>query len=104
MTDDLLLLSRSFETYELPKEKKYLMRYFENPIQEAFIKYFFTFGNYKNFTDHTGLSVQKKWLQTLHRKLIVLEKAHKEAKLNFDMQGLVKIEKGKYKFSPHIYK
>lgn len=101
---DLLLLSRQFETVELPKEKKYLLRYFDNPVQEAFLKYFFVFDNYINFCDHTGYVVQKKWLKHLHEKLKTIEKAHKDARSNFDMAGLVEIEKGEFKFSRHLPK
>jgi hypothetical protein len=95
---DLLLLSRNFETYELPKEKKYIMRYFKTPIQLAFLKYFMVFNDYKNFTDHTGISAQIKYLHSLHEKLIAIEKAHRQARIDMDMSGLVLIEKGKYKF------
>ncbi len=99
MSRDLFLLGRQFDFYELPKEKKYLLNYFDTPIQEAFLKYFFVFGDYKNFTDHTGNVVQMRWLKVLHEKLITIEKAHKEARANMDMAGLVDIEKGKLKFS-----
>jgi len=98
---DLLLLSREFDNYQLLKEKKYLLNYFDSVIQEAFLKYYFVFHDFKNFTDHTGISVQPKWLKNLHEKLQIIEKAHKEAKLNFDMAGVLEIENGNYKFNKH---
>ena len=101
MSRDLLLLSREFETYQLPKDKKYLLKYFDSPVQESFLKYFFVFNDFVNFTDHTGISVQPKWLRNLHEKLQIIEKAHKEAKANMDMPGLLQIEKGKFKFNKH---
>lgn len=101
---DLLLLARKFETYELPKDKKYLLNYFDNELQEAFLKYFFVFKDYDNFIDHTGIFVQKKWLDSLYKKLLSIEQAHKDAKSNFDMSGLLAIERGKFKFTRHPYK
>ena len=98
---DLILLSRKFETYDLPKEKKYLLTYFDSELQLAFIKYYFVFGEYTNFTDHTGFAVQKKWLDNLYEKLLIIENAHKKAKSEFDMKGVLAIEKGKFKFMKH---
>ena len=95
---DLKLLSFQLETIELPKEKKYLFKYFDTPLQIAFLKYIHVFGDYKNFVDHTGLSCQLKWLKTLHQKLQRLEKLHKEARFNMDLEGLARIESGKQKF------
>lgn len=101
MSRDLLLLSREFDNYQIPKDKKYLLNYFDSQIQEAFLKYYFVFQDYKNFTDHTGISAQKKWLQNLHEKLQIIEKAHKQAKSNFDMSGVLEIETGNFKFNKH---
>lgn len=101
MNRDLLLLARQFESYQLPKEKKYLLKYFDSPVQQAFLKYFLIFHEYKNFTDHTGIAVQPHWLKNLCEKLHILEKAHKEAKQNLDMAGVLQIEKGKFKFNKH---
>ena len=100
-TRDLSLISREFENLEFPKEKRYLLKYFGTVLQVAFLKYFFVFGEYDNFydnfVDHTGLSCRPKWLKELNQKLRKLEAAHKEAKLNMDMETLAKIEMGKFK-------
>lgn len=101
MNLDLLLLSREFENYQLPKEKKYLLNYFDSGIQEAFLKYYFVFHDFKNFTDHTGISVQPKWLRNIHEKLQIIEEAHKQAKSNFDMALVLEIESGNFKFNKH---
>lgn len=101
MNPDLLLLSREFENYQFPKEKKYLLNYFESGIQEAFLKYYFVFHDFKNFTDHTGISVQPKWLRNIHEKLRIIEEAHKQAKANFDMTLVLEIESGNFKFNKH---
>lgn len=100
-TRDLSLISREFENLEFPKEKRYLLKYFNTVLQVAFLKYVFVFGDYDNsidnFVDHTGLSCRPKWLKDLYKKLKKLEAAHKEAKLNMDMEILAKIEMGKFK-------
>lgn len=98
---DLKLISLQLESVELPKEKKYLLKYFDTPLQIAFLKYFHVFGDYANFVDHTGISCQLKWLKTLHSKLQRIEKMHKEARSNMDLETLAKIESGKQKkFDP----
>ena len=99
---DLKLISLQLETVELPKEKKYLFKYFNTPLQIAFLKYFHLFGDYSNFVDHTGLSCQIKWLKSLHSKLQKIEKMHKEARFNMDIETLARIESGKQKFSRKV--
>jgi hypothetical protein len=96
-THDLKFISKQFEYFELPKEKKYLLKYFDTVLQETFLKYVFVFGDYKNFTDHTGFYIRPRWQKVLYNKLIRLEAAQKEARKNMDMQLLAKIETGKFK-------
>lgn len=95
---DLDFLSKDFETLDIPKDKRYLLKYFRKEIQQSFLKYFFTFGNFDNFIDHTGLYCQPRWLKILHKKLIDMENIHSLAKQNLDLELLTKIESGKFKF------
>jgi hypothetical protein len=94
---DLVFLSRQFETIELPREKAYLYKYFKTKLQDAFLKYFFAFGDYTHFTAHTGLRSEYYWLKNLHCRLVQLEELHRTAKQNADLTTLAKIESGKYK-------
>jgi hypothetical protein len=94
---DLLFLARQWEIVELPKEKKYLLKYFDTPLQNVFIKYFYVFGNYSNFVDHTGFTCSERWLTTLHDRLQKLQKLHREARENMDMTALALIESGNFK-------
>ena len=94
---DLYFLGQSWEEFDVPKEKKYLLKYFDTPLQEAFLKYFFMFGEYSNFCDHTGIPCRDRWLNTLFERLQAYEQIHKQAKSNMDMTLLAKIEAGKYK-------
>lgn len=96
-TRDHLWLARAYENFELPKEKKYLLKYFKTDIQIAFLKYYFTFGSFENFRDHTGFDCQIRWLNILLNKLESLENARKTARIDMDMTTLAKLESGKYK-------
>lgn len=81
----------------MPREKLYLLKYFDTPIQEAFIKYFLLFGDYKNFVDHTGLYCQMRWLKLLKKKYDILEAMRKKARDEIDLFLISQIETGKYK-------
>ena len=94
---DLLLLAREWEHIDLPKEKKYLLKYFDTSLQYAFVKYFHIFGDYLNFPDHTGVPCCSRWLETLYSRIQTLEKIRSEARRNRDMELLVEIESGRYK-------
>lgn len=94
---DLMFLASAYETFEIPKEKKYLLRYFTTPVQQTYLKYVFLCGNRNNFVEHTGFNCQERWLKILDKKLEKLLIAHKEAKSNMDLSLLAKIEKGKYR-------
>jgi len=94
---DLSFLARKWETVELPKEKRYLLRYFDTPIQTAFLKYVHIFDDYSNFVDHTGLPCSSRWLVILYNRLQILQTLHREARANMDMTALAHIESGKYK-------
>lgn len=99
MTRDLDFISRKFSTYQIPKEKSYLLKYFKTPIQQAFLRYFLVFGDYENFVDHTGYYCQKRWLRMLRNKMEILDNMRAQAKAALDLELLAKIESGKLKLS-----
>lgn len=94
---DLIFLARQWETVELPKDKKYLLKYFDTPLQMTFLKYVYVFENYSNFVDHTGFPCTTRWLAVLYNRLQTLQSLHRAARANMDMTALAKIESGKYK-------
>lgn len=96
---DLKMISGDFEKYHIPKDKKYLLKYFKTDTQLAFLKYILVFKNYENFTDHTGRWCRPKYLKALNERFLAIQAAHNEAKFNFDLTYLAKIESGKLKFS-----
>ena len=95
---NLMLLSQRYENYELPKDKKYLLKYFKTNVQRQFLKYYFCFGDYKNFCNHTGNPCQERWLVILEKKLVFLERSKEKARKDFDLELIARIESGKYKF------
>lgn len=98
MNSDLDFISRKFSNWELPRDKKYLLKYFTSDCQQEFLRYYLIFGNYNNFVDHTGFLCQKKWLAELLGRLKEVESAHAKAKQAFDLELLAKIENGEYKY------
>ncbi len=97
MNPDLALLSRQFENVELPRDKAYLYKYFKTDVQLAFLKYYHVFGEYTNFSDHTGIHCTLPWLKKLYERVVKLEELHRQTKRDFDLETLARIEKGKYK-------
>lgn len=95
-------ISKSYETLELPKEKKYLLKYFRTKIQTSFLQYYFAFGEYNNFRDHTGIDCQIRWLNILFKKMQILEQIRQKARSDMDMKTLARIEAGKYKLSKEL--
>jgi predicted transport protein len=94
---DLFFISGDFFEQSLPRDRDYLLKYFNTKIQRQFVKYYLLFRSSKNFTDHTGIRVQPLWLKKLSTKLRLLEEAHAEAKKAFDTETVAKIESGKYR-------
>ena len=95
MQQDLIFLSGDFAY--IPKEKRYLTKYFKTEIQVVFLSYFFLFGNYDNFVNHTGVYCQVRYLKILHSRLLKIELAHQNAKKNIDLTNLALIESGKFR-------
>lgn len=94
---DLQFLSGRFRDAELPPEKQYLFRYFTTEIQRYFVRYYLTFGEFTNFTDHTGFACSRRWMEILRDRILALEEAKREARKNIDLERLAEIESGRYK-------
>lgn len=95
---ELKFISGDFLDGNFPKDKKYLVKYFKSKIQKTFIRYYYLFGDYKQFVEHTGYRCSDYWLTQLVEKLEKLEAIKAEAKKNMDSELITKIETGKYKF------
>lgn len=96
MKNDLGLIGGEFFELTLPKEKRYLWKYFSTDIQKHFLRYFFTFDSYLHFSEHTGYKSTLRYAKKMKRMLVALEKAHHEAKSSADFEKLALIESGRY--------
>lgn len=93
---DILILSRAWETIILPSDRKFLEKYFTTDIQGTFFRYIYVFGNYDNFQTHTGIFVTKRYMIKLSNQFKELISTYLKAKKDFDLQTVVKIEDGKF--------
>jgi hypothetical protein len=95
---DLDFISGKFFGYDVPKNKRYLLKYFTTDLQIAFLRYYLVFGNAANFVDHTGYYCNKWLVPKLAKRYRTLVEAHKAAKADFTEEGLetlAAIEDGK---------
>ena len=99
MSDDLELTFISGQLKDIPKTQAYLLKYFKTSIQQQFLSYYLSFGNYTRFVEHTGCKCSMRWLHKMKNKLDVLEQVHSVAKKSFDLDALTLIETGKYRWS-----
>jgi hypothetical protein len=96
---DLNFIAGTFFDCEVPKDKRYLLKYFCNDLQGAFLRYVLTFGDYRLFCQHTGYYCSKRMLKYLFRRYRIVSAAHEEVKGDLSEDGmkrLLEIESGKY--------
>jgi hypothetical protein len=99
---DANFLSGKFFDLDIPKEKRYLLKYFRNDLQRAFLRYYLVFGEVWNFTDHTGYYCSKRLAFRLANRYKRLTKLHQEAKISLDEDGIEIVElleRGKYRLT-----
>lgn len=99
---DLEFVSGVFFDYEIPKEKRYLLKYFKTTLQRAFLQYYFVFGNTTNFSDHTGYFCSDRVLWKFKARYKYLTKAYDQAKKSLTEQGMLtvqQIESGNFPLS-----
>ena len=94
---ELFFISGKMFDVDIPKEQKWLLKYFKVPVQRQFLFYYLTLGDPWNFSVHTGYASSKRSLFRLRYKLEKLLDLHKKAKDNFDFELLTKLETGRYK-------
>jgi hypothetical protein len=97
---DLEFLSGNFFDMEIPKDKRYLLKYFEGDLQTAFLRYYLVFGNVSNFVDHTGMYCHERTKWKMRTKLLYLTRTYEAAKKSLTEEGMALvqlIELGKHK-------
>lgn len=106
MKDLQLIAGKFLKYFDFPKEKEYLLKYFEKEIQKKFLAYYLTVGGYENgellnfynnFTDHTGIYCSDRYILTLLGRIKQLEKATEKVQKDQDIESIFKIKMGKIK-------
>lgn len=99
---DLDFVSGRFFDYEIPRDKRFLLKYFKHPVQQAFLRYVMLFGGYTNFVDHTGLacnvSLQRR-LWTRYEQLCLLHGRLKRQFTEDSLKLMDLIESGRFKLA-----
>lgn len=96
---DIKFLSGEFFETEIPQDKKFLLKYFDKDTQEAFLRFYLVFNDWRCFTQFTGIAAGTRYLRKLEKRLNFLLTKREEAKLNFDMDTVWRIETGKFKIN-----
>ena len=99
MQKDLDFISGQFFDQEVPKKQKYLLKYFKTDLQLAFLRYYLTFHEHRNFVDHTGhwCDNRTRWkLQAKYQKLVETYDQAKHALTEEGMETVLRIESGKF--------
>lgn len=100
---DIAFVSGEFLYDDFPREKQYLWKYFKTEIQQAFVRYVHVFGNRfevkKTFTNHTGIRISNRMLEKLVNKYNKLDNAYNKAKSDMDINMVLLIEKGEFRFN-----
>lgn len=99
--NDLDFVSGGFFELEIPKERRYLLKYFTGDLQMAFLRYYLVAGECKNFNDHTGYCCAKSLVKRFEDRFNKLVELHENSKKSFTEEGLQSIqmiESGKLKF------
>lgn len=100
MITDLDLISGEFFDYDLPKDKRFLLKYFKTDLQVAFVRYYSLYNTFTNFIDHTGFHCDYRELfryQAKYRYLMNLYQKVKSELTEENMQLLYDLESGKFK-------
>lgn len=105
--DENRFLAGVFFDFELPKEVKYLQKYFRTDLEKQFLRFYYCFGgfreiDYKRFTDYTGHFCQSRWVRILNNRHDKIVAMRATAKVNYDdtddelaLAYLTTIERGK---------
>lgn len=101
MSKDLNLIAGLFleSTYQIPKQKGFLYKYFTTDIQKSFVRYWTLFGESHHFVRHTGMWCKDCWLRRMASRIKKLESLYLKAKAELDFSTITALETGKYKLN-----
>jgi hypothetical protein len=89
---DLAFISGDFFVYQIPKNKKYLTKYYTTPLQKMFLKYYLCTGTISNFTNHTGMFCSDRILFKLKSRYLKFCEIYDNAKKSFTEEGMELID------------
>jgi hypothetical protein len=81
----------------IPREHVFLKKYFKTKIQNAFLHYYYFVGCKDNFSDHMGYLCDKSFIVKMVGKYEWLLNTFDNAKKNFDLETLGKLQMKKIK-------
>jgi hypothetical protein len=99
---DLDFISGRFLDYEIPKDHRWLLKYFKTDVQVVFLRYYILFGEVRNFVDYTGCHCSRRSKFRMQDKFLRLKHAHNEAKQELTEEGmrtLNKLEMGQFRLT-----
>jgi hypothetical protein len=92
------LAGRFLREDSLPKNKRYLYKYFTTEPVRALVRYFLLFGeSTRRFTQHTGHVSSRRWMRIIKFRIKKLEAMREQARADKDTALLAQIESGKLK-------
>ena len=89
---NLRFIAYGSHPFVFAKEHNFLKKYFKTKIQKVFLQYYYTFGDSKNFTDHTGYLATRSFLSKMANKFEWLMGEYQSAKYKLDMENLAKLQ------------
>jgi hypothetical protein len=90
------LAGRFLREDSIPKNKRYLYKYFTTPPLRMLVRYFLLFGESIRFTQHTGQVSSRRWIRIIKARVKKLEAMREQARAEKDTALLAQIESGKY--------
>ena len=83
----------------IPKDKKWMSKYFKTKTKKLFLKYFLAFGSVARFVQHSGERCTKRYVKKMKMEFELLRKRHEKARSDFDLDSLEAMEKGKFRLN-----
>jgi len=90
---NLRWFSYNSDDIELPSEISFIYKYFRTKVQTEFLKYYWHFGDYRCFAQHTGYPVDYSYCYKCAAKYEYFIELYRKAKSEFDLDKLVLLQK-----------
>lgn len=102
---NMKFLQGDFRNFTIPKEHKFLYKYFKNKLQKSFLEYCYVMSseNAYFFQDHTGNKITNSFVYKLVQKIKALLYLYEKAKNEIDFDTLKKLERGQFYIKEILY-